>query len=519
MSDIDRRWRTGLFDGVRHTTTYGSLMDRDARHLWLRYAFGLASSNMLAAFDISVVIALLTRSEDGPDLVTRGNVVLLVVLVVISAAVGSIGGVLIVVPALKWFSRDVIPTPRQQYAAMQIAYRQTLLHLTIWWIAGAVFILINRSAGAQITALIALAVLFGGAATACMGYLVTERTLRPVIAAAMAAAPLRTSAPGVLARLIITWMLCSALPAAAIVLIVVADYAGWIIPTGTSIAAPVLILAALSLGIGFRGIRLVARSVSDPVREVSNAMGDVEQGRTDIEVGVYDSSEIGRLQTGFNRMVAGLAERERIRDLFGRHVGHDVAQRALEQETLLGGDVQRVAVLFIDLVGSTALAATKPPNEVAAVLNDFFRIVVTAVDDHQGLINKFEGDAALAIFGAPLVLDDPAGAALATARTLRTALRSLDPVDFGIGVSFGSVFAGNIGAEQRYEYTVIGDPVNEAARLTELAKSRETRILSAHRAVEAADASERALWNDCGSVTLRGRSEPTLLAEPAVAAL
>ena len=101
-------------------------------------------------------------------------------------------------------------------------------------------------------------------------------------------------------------------------------------------------------------------------------------------------------------MVAGIGERDRLRDLFGRHVGADVARRAIEEGTSLSGDVREAAILFIDLVGSTTLAASRPPQEVARVLNDFFRIVVSAVDDHRGLINKFQGDAALAVFGAPL---------------------------------------------------------------------------------------------------------------------
>ena len=111
------------------------------------------------------------------------------------------------------------------------------------------------------------------------------------------------------------------------------------------------------------------------------------------------------------------------------------------------------------------------------MLNDFFRIVVDAVDKRDGLINKFEGDAALAVFGAPLRVDGAASAALATARELADQLRKLPVADFGIGVSAGAVFAGNIGAENRYEYTVIGDPVNEAARLADLAKTSDERML------------------------------------------
>ncbi len=260
---------------------------------------------------------------------------------------------------------------------------------------------------------------------------------------------------------------------------------------------------------------LTSRSISDPVAEVADAMAEVEHGHIDTYVGVYERSQIGRLQSGFNRMVTGLEERDRIRDLFGRHVGTDVARRALEADATLSGEVVEAAVLYIDLVGSTKLTESLPPQQVAEVLNDFFRIVVSTVDEFQGLINKFEGDAALVIFGAPLRTNEPAAAALGTARALGGKLRLLPMVDFGIGVSAGRVFAGNIGAENRYEYTVIGDAVNEAARLADLAKTSEHRILCSGAAIDRAEQAERKRWDECYSTVLRGRSEPTHVWTPA----
>ena len=159
-------------------------------------------------------------------------------------------------------------------------------------------------------------------------------------------------------------------------------------------------LAALILGLPT--MILTSRSIADPLDEIVDAMAQIEHGNLETHVGAYERSQIGRLQTGFNRMVTGLAERDRLRDLFGRYVGTDVARRAIEEGAALSGDVVEAAVLYIDLVGSTQLAESRPPQEVAEVLNDFFRIVVGAVDEHQGLINKFAGDAALAVFGAPL---------------------------------------------------------------------------------------------------------------------
>ena len=102
-------------------------------------------------------------------------------------------------------------------------------------------------------------------------------------------------------------------------------------------------------------------------------------------------------------------------------------------------------------------------------------------------MNKFEGDAALCVFGAPVPRDDPAGDALRTARELAARLtRDVPEIDFGIGISAGVAVAGNVGAEHRFEYTVIGDPVNEAARLSELAKQRPERVLASEAALRAA---------------------------------
>jgi class 3 adenylate cyclase len=212
-------------------------------------------------------------------------------------------------------------------------------------------------------------------------------------------------------------------------------------------------------------------------------------------------------------MVAGLQERDRLRDLFGRHVGEEVVRRAVDEHQSVSGDERDVAILFIDLVGSTQLAATREPHEVAALLNDFFRIVVAQVDKRDGLINKFQGDAALAVFGAPLYIDEPATSALATARALVDELRRL-LVDFGIGVSAGPAFAGNIGAENRYEYTVVGDAVNEAARLADRAKDFESRVLCSSAAIDRADEAERACWKFQGSEMLRGRSRLTHISAP-----
>ncbi len=242
---------------------------------------------------------------------------------------------------------------------------------------------------------------------------------------------------------------------------------------------------------------------------------------------VFDGTELGELQRGFNAMVNGLRERERVRDLFGRHVGREVAAAAERERPQLGGEDRHAAVVFVDIVGSTQLVDNQPAAHVVKLLNWFFAIVVNEVDRHHGLINKFAGDAALAIFGAPNRLDRPEDAALAAARAIADRLANEMPeVQAGIGVAAGQIVAGNVGAKQRFEYTVVGKPVNQAARLCELAKSHPARLLASSDTLHAASETEprgnRAVSGGGpggnGRVAARATADMAALAESVAAA-
>src|SRR5205085_5469 len=157
--------------------------------------------------------------------------------------------------------------------------------------------------------------------------------------------------------------------------------------------------------------------------------------------------------------------------MFGRQVGKDVAEAAAAGQVQLGGETRVVSVLFIDLIGSTAYATQRSPQEVVDTLNRFLAVVVEEVHEQDGFINKFIGDAALAIFGAPVEHPGHPAAALRAARAIAARLRTeVSEIDAGIGVGTGEAVAGNIGEESRFEYTVIGDSVNAASRLCDLAK-------------------------------------------------
>src|SRR5215207_937684 len=469
--------------------------------LLVRYTAGLAFAYLLSAGEVvAIVISVSDESVIGAQAVIGAkNLIATVAIIVVGTVTTWVGGVAIVKP--------------RPHTAPNISRRQSVILLTPWVIATVVMIPLNIGGGLRVIMLLGSAMIFGATSTICTGFLVTQRPLRQLMVTATVDFEHAERAPGVRARLILMWTMCSALPGAGIVVLVMLRANGWIIQPDAPIETPVLVLALVAVVLGLRAIILVSTSISDPVHEVVDAMAEVERGRIGQMIEVYEKSELGHLQSGFNRMVAGLQERDQLRDLFGRHVGEEVVRRAIDENETLSGDEREVAILFIDLVGSTQLGTTHEPHEVAAVLNDFFGIVVDAVDARHGLINKFQGDAALAVFGAPLRTDDPASAAMATARALGAELRRL-PVDFGIGVSAGPVFAGNIGAENRYEYTVVGDAVNEAARLADLAKDFDGRVLCSGAAIERAGPAERRCWAAQGSEMLRGRSEPTEISVP-----
>jgi adenylate cyclase len=390
--------------------------------------------------------------------------------------------------------------------------RLTKTSAKLWVAAAIVFTALNATYSVELGVTSGVVTLLGGTTCCALLYLLSERATRPIVARALAGqAPPRSRGPSVAARLTMAWTLVTGVPLLGIAAIVIADLAGTRIETPATVS--MLFLALLGLGVGLVATVMAARSVGDPVRAVQEAMASVERGEFDARVHVDDGSEVGQLQAGFNRMATGLAERERLRDLFGRHVGQDVARAALDGELRLGGEEREVAILFVDIIGSTTLAARRAPTEVVALLNAFFHVVVETVERRGGWVNKFEGDAAMCVFGAPAARDDPTGDALAAARELRDRLGvELPELDAGIGLSGGPAVAGNVGSEQRFEYTVIGDPVNEAARLCELAKKRPERLLASNAALERSSQAERDRWALGEEVELRGRPTPTRLA-------
>jgi adenylate cyclase len=496
-----------------------------ARTPWPVFTLGMLQADIIGALLVLGFLRFGLPPEDRIQLqdLPAFNLAIFLGYLFLSFTVGSYLTLRMLIPVMRWQRRDTLlgqidpaATEMARTRALKMPFYRSVINVTNWLLGSVVFIVASWPVASKSAPVVAVATGLGATATAIIGYLQSERVLRPVAVAALrGGVPENFRAPGVIQRQVLTWVLSTAVPILAIVLAVVASKVEILTAPADRLTTPILLLAIVALVIGLFGTVLVAMSIADPLRQLRWALGEVQRGNYNAHMQIYDASELGLLQAGFNDMVRDLAERQRLRDLFGRYVGEDVARRALERGTELGGQERDVAVLFVDLVGSTQLAATIPAADVVSLLNEFFRVVVDTVNRHGGFVNKFQGDAALCIFGAPIEHPDASGAALAASRELHDELiRVLGETDFGIGVSAGRAIAGHIGAQARFEYTVIGDPVNEAARLTELAKLERGHVLASAISVSGALDAEALCWDVGEIVELRGRTAPTQLARP-----
>jgi len=294
-------------------------------------------------------------------------------------------------------------------------------------------------------------------------------------------------------------------------------------------ATPADVLAALTrasqitfavyvvLGLVFT--MLLARTLTQPLAAAAAALRRIQRGDLATRVQPTASDEVGVLEDGVNAMAAALQEKDRILLTFGRVVEPAVRDHLLSGELHLGGELRRATVLFSDLRGFTAIAERMAPGEVVATLNEYFSDMTDWVRACGGFVDKFMGDAMLVVFG--LFDSADGGDARAAADAIRCAIGMQErlaalntqrhaagqsPLAVGVGVDSGEVLAGTIGAEDRLEFTVIGDTVNVAARLQEVGKLREAPVLVSETTYQlACDCGAAPALVPIDTVPLRGR--------------
>ena len=290
--------------------------------------------------------------------------------------------------------------------------------------------------------------------------------------------------------------------------------------TALLFGAAVLLFAAVGV--------LVGRRIRRPLERIVTATSAVADGHLGARVALDRRDELGVLGAHFDRMAAGLEDRERLRAIFGRYVSEEVARAVLASPEAagLGGDLREVTVVFSDLRGYSTIVEHLEPAGVIAIVNRYLDAMATLIDEHGGCVLELLGDGILAVFGAPVRASDHAARALACAVAMQDRLaalnadwdaggearawqaRGLPTLGMRVGIHTGRVVAGNIGGAARMKYAVLGDAVNVASRVEALNKALDTTLLftAATRDQLPADVAARA--EPRGEHVLKGRSQP-----------
>jgi class 3 adenylate cyclase len=232
--------------------------------------------------------------------------------------------------------------------------------------------------------------------------------------------------------------------------------------------------------------RWTSSDIAQPIEELRENMRRAEAGDLDAVTSATSANEIGDLAVGFNAMLKGIAERGRIKELFGQYLTKEISEAILDGRVNLGGARYEATVMFTDIRGFTAMSERLEPEEVFAFLNDYLGRMIEVIAARGGIIDKFLGDGILAVFGLPVPSTTHADDAFEAAMDMRAALAAMnaeraasgrEEVRIGIGMHTGEVIAGNVGSAKKLQFTVIGDAVNLASRIEGLNKDYGSYLL------------------------------------------
>ena len=233
-------------------------------------------------------------------------------------------------------------------------------------------------------------------------------------------------------------------------------------------------------------IFMFGKTITTPIIRLVGATKKIIEGQYRVDIAPTTKDEIGQLTSTFIEMGRGLEEKERIKNAFGKFVNKDIAEAALRGDLRLGGDRKTVAILFSDIRQFTAISEKLEPEEVVEFLNLYMTKMVSCIEKTDGIVDKFIGDAIMAVWGTPISRGNDTENAINSALLMRDELIAFNRdrggarkpvISIGCGINTGIVLAGQIGSENRMEYTVIGDPVNLASRIEQLNKPFGTDVL------------------------------------------
>lgn len=286
----------------------------------------------------------------------------------------------------------------------------------------------------------------------------------------------------------------------------------------SNIAFGMRLVSLGGLGIVLLVLHRLSRQITQPISVLARATTTLKEGHLE-QIHLPEmpkrQDEISSLYTSFHKMIIGLQEKEKVKAVLNKVVSQEIAQEILKGSIHLGGEEREVTVLFADIRGFTKLTQKMAPHEVIDMLNGCMTVISRVIDEEGGVIDKYIGDAVMALFGAPVSKEESALKAVTCAVKIQDAIRAwnvqreqanLPPLAMGIGVHTGLVVAGNMGAENRLNYTVLGSNVNLASRLCDSAEPGE--VLISKNTYEAPRVKEIIMAEPLAPIQVKGFDEP-----------
>ena len=297
------------------------------------------------------------------------------------------------------------------------------------------------------------------------------------------------------------------------------ELAGGVAPF-LALETALLLITALSLIVTLIGAVRIARRITEPLRRLSLATGEIARGNYDVRVAVHGRDEVGQLAQAFDGMAQGLAERDKVRGVLGKVASSQVVKQLLDGDVELGGQELDATVMFTDIRNFTALCEELTPRQSLALLNEFLTIISAVVEEHEGVVDKYMGDGVMAVFGAPVSRPDDPQRAIEAALDIRARIDALRPSlksrgmpapEVGVGLNTSRMVGGNVGSLSRLNYTVLGDGVNLASRLEGLTKRYLVPVVCGNRTH---DSVSGIVFRELDKVRVRGKTVPERIFEP-----
>jgi adenylate cyclase len=278
-------------------------------------------------------------------------------------------------------------------------------------------------------------------------------------------------------------------------------------------------IAGVVISVAILMIFLFSMTLTGPIEVLVKLVRQVAEGDFEIKAGSKIKSliedEVHELAHAFDKMTEGLKERDKVKSLFSKFHGSSVAEDLMKNEIGVGGQNKEVTVFFSDIRGFTSYAENRTPEEVVSMLNDYFEVMVAIINRHGGVVDKFIGDAIMAVWGAPKETSQDTENAVRACIEMRRSLVELNdrqkakgrpPILIGMGLHTGRAISGTIGSHERMEYTVIGDTVNMTSRIESSTKAFGTDFLVSQSVMDKVQ--DKFLVEMAGKATVKGKAEP-----------